>query len=203
MTSVALLLAIAAITPGPNNVLVMEAAIRAGVAGAAKAIVAVVLGGLAMLALVAGGLGSTLANAPMALALIAATGTAYLCWLGWALLRAPCVEAAGSTSDIALRPWGVFAFQFANPKGWVMVLTVFAAVAERPGDAAPAWLALALLYTAIPALCLSLWSALGFGLTAWLARPRNRRFFHRAMGLLLIGSALSLARDLFPTGLFP
>ena len=60
LITVAGMVAIAAITPGPNNFVVMEAAARAGFAAAIRAILGVLPGSLILLATVWGGLGTAL-----------------------------------------------------------------------------------------------------------------------------------------------
>jgi hypothetical protein len=51
-------LVIAAITPGPNNFMVMEASARGGAAAAGSVVLGVVLGSLGLLSLVSVGVGS-------------------------------------------------------------------------------------------------------------------------------------------------
>lgn len=185
--AIAGLLLVAAITPGPNNIVVMHAAIP-GVRRALPAIAGVLLGGLAMLALVNIGLGTLLIRWP-ALRLLTATGGAtYLAWLGWMLTRA-AGNARGDTplpSGLA----GLFGFQFLNPKAWVMLLTVTAALPAR--GPWPAFTRLAPLFVVISGLCLLLWAITGRALARHVARSATRVWIDRALGVLLIASALLL-----------
>lgn len=191
LASAGLLLA-GAITPGPNNLVVLREASRGGVRGAAGAIGGIVLGGLALLGVVATGAGALLATHATLRAVLAAIGAAYMAWLGLRLLG----SARGSAPVETPLPAGVlglFGFQFLNPKGWAMVLTI---VAAWPATSLPGYLPLALLFAVIPLACLLLWSLAGRLLVAQLARPRSRRRIDAAMGMLLLASAALLLVDL-------
>ena len=186
------LVTVAALTPGSNNLVVMRAAARAGAAGALPAVAGVVLGGLALLALVAAGGGALFRVVPHARSAVTLVGTAYLSWLGVQLVLArqaeePSQQPVGTpaTSVAAL-----FGFQFLNPKSWVMAT---AAVSASQADGAlAAFLRLALLFTLIPTLCLLLWAGLGSLLTRALLDARRRARVDRVMGTLLLASALLL-----------
>jgi threonine/homoserine/homoserine lactone efflux protein len=114
---------------------------------------------------------------------IAPVGCLYLCWLGASLiLRSGAAVGSGDE-----RPAGFFAlfmFQFVNPKGWVMVLTLASVLGPSP--------TLFLLFTVIPATCLFLWATAGALLMRSLRRKSVRTWFDRVMGALLLVSALFL-----------
>ena len=188
VVGVAGLVTIAAVTPGPNNVIALRAASRAGIRGALPAIAGVVLGGLVVLAVALAASDAAFAAVPGLHTALGAAGCAYLAWLGLGLIR-----HAGRPSDGAARALpaasvaGLFAFQFLNPKSWVMVTT---AIGAMPAGA-PVW-PLVVVFTAIPATCLTLWAIAGATLARTLARPRIAAWVDRAMGALLIATALAL-----------
>jgi threonine/homoserine/homoserine lactone efflux protein len=84
---------------------------------------------------------------------------------------------------------GLFVFQFLNPKAWLMVVSALGAL--PPGDAGSRWL-LAATFTVIPTVCLVLWAVVGAAMARVLARPRVARWVDRAMGVLLIATAVAL-----------
>lgn len=196
MIGVAGLIAVAAITPGPNNLVVMRVAAQAGFVAVLPAITGIVAGGLVMLALAMAGAGVLFATEPRLYRVIAIGGAGYLCWLGATLVMesfAPPGGARPASTGLPTRAAALFGCQFLNPKSWVMVLTVAAAV-QGNAEASHAWWPVAALFTVIPGLCLATWSLLGMLMTTSLARPQFRRWADRALGLLLIASALLLAR---------
>lgn len=181
------LLCVAAITPGPNNLVVLRAAGHAGIRAAVPAITGIVLGGLLLLALVAAGAGMAFAAHPSLKLWIGAIGALYLAWLGVSL----CVggmtprQSRASSAEPALPAGtlGLIGFQFLNPKSWVMVLTVLTAL---PATTLRDYLPLAGLFVLIPTLCLLLWASLGAWLARWLVRPVVRRGVDIVMGVLLV-----------------
>lgn len=188
------LVTVAAITPGPNNLVVMHVAARAGVVRALPVIAAIVLGSIALVALVAAGAGAVLEARPGLATTLTAAGCLYLSWMGLSLIvRGSEGSSPGQAHDQSMpeHPLWVFGFQFVNPKAWVMVVTANSAL-QVGVEAHTAFLALAALFASIPTLCLLLWSSLGTRLTSHLERRAFRVRFDRVMGALLIGFAVLL-----------
>ncbi|MFC5435544.1 LysE family translocator [Rhodanobacter umsongensis] len=184
------LLCIAAITPGPNNLVVLRAAGHGGIRAAVPAIAGIVLGGLLLLALAVLGAGAALLAHPSLKQGIGAIGSLYLAWLGVSLCVggvSPRQSRATSAEPVpAAGALGLLGFQFLNPKSWVMVLTALAAL---PAAALRDYLPLAGLFVLIPTVCLLLWAALGAWLARWLVRPVVRRGVDIVMGVLLVACA--------------
>jgi threonine/homoserine/homoserine lactone efflux protein len=185
------IVAVGAITPGPNNLIVLEAAVRGGCWAAIPPILGVMTGAVAMLALVSAGAGAAFEAEPMLRSLLTVAGCLYLVWLGLVLIRESGDRERGDgTAQPRALPrttLGVFAFQLLNPKCWVLVLT---AIAATSGEASFA--ALSAVFAVVSGVCLTFWALLGRALSAWLRQPRAGKWFDRAMGALLIGSAALL-----------
>jgi threonine/homoserine/homoserine lactone efflux protein len=207
MTAVALMITIAAITPGPNNLIILRRAAQSGFRASLPLIAAVVLGGLCMLVLVIAGFGTLLRNSPSASALLSLSGCAYLCWLGLGLLRhsivlprqtiaLKLVDEMDSRIDLPIvaniGALKMFGLQFLNPKAWLMVLTAFAAIADDQ-PFVQTQLTVVLMFAVIPTICLSLWSVFGTLLAEWLAQAKARAWLDRVMGVSLIAFALQLS----------
>jgi threonine/homoserine/homoserine lactone efflux protein len=182
------LLLVAAVTPGPNNLVVMRTAARSGFAKALPAVTGVVLGGIVLLAVVAAGIGAAFTAWPSLRMLVALGGGLYLVWLGSRLILPRGTGQAEPALPAGVS--GLFAFQLLNPKGWIMVLTVVAALPVT--GAVDSFLRLAPLFVCIPALCLLLWAGLGHALSRHLTRPPVRLWTDRVLGALLVVSALLL-----------
>jgi threonine/homoserine/homoserine lactone efflux protein len=184
------LLCIAAITPGPNNLVALRAAGRAGVRGAMPAILGIVLGGLSLLAVMMLGAGTVFTSHPPLRQWIGLGGSLYLIWLGMSLcaggIRPLNTSTTAQEPTLPAGTLGLIGFQFLNPKSWVMVLT---ALATLPANAVRDYLPLAGLFVLIPTFCLLLWAALGAWLAQWLLRPTVRRSTDIVMGALLVACA--------------
>jgi len=189
--AVAALITVGAITPGPNNLIVLRTAARRGLVGAVPAVAGIVLGGLGLLVIVAAGGAALFDRLPGLKLILAVGGCIYLAWLGFRLI-ADSFAAKDDPLAAARLPAGVAGlagFQFLNPKSWVLVLT---AVASMPAQTASGFLQLASLFVLIPATCLLLWSAFGALMMRALANARVSAWFDRAMGGALAVSAAAL-----------
>jgi len=186
------LILIATLTPGPNNLMVLQLAGARGVRAALPAIAGIVAGGLGMIALARIGLDTAASHQPLLQRGIVAAGAAYLGALGLGLVYRSFGTAethSASRQTSALGAPALFVLQFANPKAYVLVLTVTAAArAAGAGE-----FLLPLLFVAISSSSLLAWAVLGRGATRILRSRLARARFDRVMGVLLIASAGSLA----------
>jgi threonine/homoserine/homoserine lactone efflux protein len=190
------LLVAAAITPGPNNFIVLEAGARRGLLAASRVIAGVVIGSLVLLALVWAGIAAMIEAAPSLQMMLSVSGGLYLGWLGAAMAsndpHKNAEEGAFSLARARLPSSlvGVATFQLLNPKAWVLVTTAAAAMAGSDSV-----VVLGALIAVISALCLLLWAIAGRALSGLLEKPRPRLWFDRSMGALLLVSALGLIVD--------
>jgi threonine/homoserine/homoserine lactone efflux protein len=187
------ILLVGAITPGPNNLVVMTAGARGGIGGALPALAGIILGTLAMSAVVVLGAGVAFAAEPRIRTAITAAGCLYLGWLGLRLFTTGDAQAMAtlpSETHLPSHAAGLFFFQFLNPKAWAMVLTVTSGV--HSGIGATRIGLLVALIVLIPAVCLALWAWLGSLMTRRLTHTREGKWFQRSMGALLVVSALLL-----------
>lgn len=187
------LLGVAAITPGPNNLVVLHVAARGGMRGALPAISGIVLGGLLLLSVLALGLDAAFVAYPSLRLWIGMVGALYLAWLGMVLLASGVAprsdHRAAAKASLPTGAMALLGFQFLNPKSWVMAATALVAL---PATSVRDLLPLAALFVVIPTLCLLTWAALGASLTRWLARPLVRRGVDAAMGATLMAFAAVL-----------
>jgi threonine/homoserine/homoserine lactone efflux protein len=187
LSALLLLAIVGSFTPGPNTTIATVTGAHYGV----RATVPHMLGvpfGFAMM-LVAGALGISAAMLatpwlPLALKWI---GIAYLLWIAWQI-----AGSSGSATGTVMRPfsfWQSAAFQFVNPKAWMLTM---ATVATFMGDPfSRTRLGLIVLVFVIAAFAsLVLWAAVGAGLREWLAVGTRLRSFNRIMGLMLAATAV-------------
>jgi threonine/homoserine/homoserine lactone efflux protein len=86
-------------------------------------------------------------------------------------------------------------FQWVNPKALVMAVAATAAYTQ-PGDYFASLMIVALVFGAINAPCVSVWTLFGLAMRRVLRDARNVRVFNFAMAALLIVSFLPLVTDL-------
>jgi threonine/homoserine/homoserine lactone efflux protein len=186
----ALLLTVGALTPGPNNLLMLRIGVERGARAALLPASGVVLGGVVMLLAAATGMAPLLAAHPGVRSAIVNGGALYVAWLGVRLIRSAGAPSPQMPAPPATGALGMLLLQFVNPKSWVLVTTLTATSAGAAS--APALGALTLLFALIPFLCLTLWAAGGALAARVLQHCRGRAWFDRATGLTLLLCALLL-----------
>jgi len=192
------IITVASITPGPNNFVVMAAAVRGGLVAAVPAMLGVVIGALALIVMVWAGAGVMFDALPLLRRLFLFAGALYLIWLGVVMLwqSRAVVDGQSGQTPIALPQTtiGLAVFQIVNPKAWVLVLTATTAISTEMSGLR-SLIMLALIFVPISSICLTLWALAGVSLSSGLAEAKLKRWFDQLMAVLLIGSALMLMSE--------
>lgn len=180
---------VAAITPGPSNVILASTGANAGVRRGLPTLFGLTLGMGSMMFLVAFGLGSLVLANPVILRGLKWGGVAVLLWLAWKIATASRGGAPATTGVLGF--WQAAALQGVNPKAWIVCASAAGAYLHA-GTASPivqaAALGLLFVLAAVPS-CL-VWLVLGASLQRWLHSERARRRFNLAMGVLLAASVV-------------
>ena len=188
----ALFAIVAAVTPGPSNVILASIGVSAGVRRGLPCLFGVVIGTGLMLAVVALGLGSVVLDHATFLRVMRWCGAAVLLWLAWKIATSGKSANGTATAVIGFRRAAVL--QLMNPKSWIA--SVSAAGAYLSAGASPAAQAIELgfvfVLAALP--CCFLWLAFGASLQRTLNTERAARTFNVAMGAVLAGSIVLFIR---------
>ena len=175
------------ITPGPNNTMILTSGVNFGLQRTLPHLLGICIGFGLMQMLVGLGLHGVLGQYPIVLECLRYVGGAYMVWLAWKLAtsRTTPGEAAGNSRPLGF--WGAAAFQWVNPKAWVMCMT--AMTAYLPADANPVQvLLLGSLFTLLGLPCVGSWAAFGSSMRKFLQDPLKLRIFNNAMALALVAS---------------
>jgi threonine/homoserine/homoserine lactone efflux protein len=182
---------VAAITPGPSNLILTSTGAAVGVLRGLPALIGQVVGMGLMLFVVAFGFGSLVLKSSLILEAIKWCGVAFLLWLSWQIATAGRSETTEERGYVGL--WTAAAFQWVNPKAWLVcagaVGTYFQAAA---GSAFGRSASLALLFVLAAFPSCFLWLAAGAGVQRYLRGERAWRIFNVTMAALLAGSILLL-----------
>lgn len=183
---------VGAFTPGPNNLMLATSGVNFGLRRTVPHMLGVVAGFPVLFAAVGLGIGGLFQRFPGLHVVVMVIGSAYLLWLAWKIAFAPVV-AKGATNARPLTFWQAAAFQWVNPKGWMVVITAIGLYTEA-GDTYLRQLAIMTLIALLVTLgSTSTWAAFGIGIRRLFEhRPRLLRAFNVTMGLLLIGSLAPL-----------
>ncbi len=179
----------AAGTPGPSNTLLIAAGANVGVLRGLPCLLGVALGMGLMMFLVAFGLGSVILHHPAVLEVVKWCGAAVLGWLAWKIATAG--RSGASTAGPPVGFLGAAAFQWINPKSWLVCASAAATFLQDGASSALAQSAafgLTFVLASLPS-CFP-WLAFGAVMQRVLRSERSRRLFNGAMGALLAASVL-------------
>ena len=179
---------VAAVTPGPSNVMLLAAGARAGLIGGLPCLAGVVAGMAGLIGVAALGFGGVVSALPDALALLRWGGAALLLWLAWKIARAPPMVARTGADPVGF--WRAFAFQWVNPKSWIVAASAAATYGSVVGGGVGRALLMATVFGAAAAPSGLLWLAFGSALQRALTDARRARVFNAVMGLLLAASVV-------------
>jgi len=181
---------VAAITPGPSNVMLTATGAQVGILRGLPCLLGVSTGMGLMLFLVPLGLGSVVLGHPLLLRALNWAGAAVLLWLSWRIATSSGGIDAGSGGK-SVGYVGATVFQWVNPKSWLVSASAagtFLSAGSTSPVAQAACLGGLFVVAALPSGFL--WLAFGAAVQRLLGEPRRRRIFNVAMGTLL---ALSIA----------
>ena len=194
LTALCLFAFASSITPGPNNTMLMASGANFGLRASLPHMWGVTIGFIGLIALCGLGLAGVFAAFPLLHQVLKWGGAAYLLWLAFKIATAKGIGTK-ATGGRPMRFSGAVAFQFVNPKGWVMALGTVSTYV--PGRAFLANLMVALLvFTVTDAFTVFAWTAFGMGIRRILNRPLMLRVFNIGMGLLLVVSLYPLFSEL-------
>ncbi|MEJ4046839.1 LysE family translocator [Erwinia sp. SLM-02] len=114
---------VAAITPGPNNMLLTASGANFGFWRSLALMVGIMLGMQIMLLMVAFGIGGLILLYPSLHLLMKIAGSLYLLWLAWKIGTAKYEKLETGDGPASPMPfWQGGLLQLINPKAWLMVL---------------------------------------------------------------------------------
>ena len=187
---------VTSITPGPNNTMLLASGVNFGFRRTMPHLFGISIGVAILMLCVGFGLGEAFRRVPVLYTVLEAASVAYLLYLAWRIGTSGEVKAHGAKP----RPMTFIeaaAFQWVNPKAWMMVLTA-ATTVQLSADYGmnAAWMSVVFILIGFPCICL--WAAFGLGLRRFLSNPRALHIFNVTMAVLLILSLYPLVAHLLP-----
>ncbi len=174
------------ITPGPNNMMLLASGVNYGLTRSIPHMLGI-SGGFGFLLLCVGlGLGQLLEAAPVLYTVLKIAGAAYLVYLAWRIANSGSGESASS----ARAPMSFFeaaAFQWVNPKAWMMAVTSMTLYTSTQNYMASV-LFVVVVFTLVNLPSVAVWCGMGLALKRQLSDPGTLKFFNITMALLLVAS---------------
>jgi threonine/homoserine/homoserine lactone efflux protein len=181
---------VAAITPGPSNVMITATGSAAGIARGLPCVFGSAAGMASLMFAAALGLGQLILGHPEILRVMNWCGAAFLLWLAWKIANAGPAGEAGAAKPVGFL--GAAFFQWVNPKGWLVSIGASGTYLQPDAgsqllQAAAAFAGLFFI-TALPSGFV--WLVLGASLQGLLRDVRTARLFNTVMALALAVSVL-------------
>lgn len=174
------------ITPGPNNVMLTASGLRFGFRRTIPHMLGICVGVMLMVLGVGLGMSSLFSAFPLLYPVLKYVGAAYLLYLAWRIMRAGSPGRAGEHA----KPFTFLqaaAFQWVNPKAWIMVIGAIATYLPQQGFLGNLLL-LMLIFGAVNLPSIAVWAYAGSLLREVLHTKRAVQIFNTGMALLLVAS---------------
>jgi threonine/homoserine/homoserine lactone efflux protein len=183
------------ITPGPNNVLLTALGASVGLRRGLPALFGIAFGFAVMIFVISIGIGRVILEADPAVTLgMRLVGLSIIAWMAWQIATAPVADEADFAGDATPTPrlgnfLGAAAFQWVNPKAWMICASAIAAYLDITRDILPQATMLAATFVVAGLVGCLPWLAAGT-LVGRFLKGRRARIFNSAMAVLLVASMM-------------
>ncbi len=174
------------ITPGPNNMMLFASGVNFGFVRTIPHMLGIGAGFFLLLIAVGFGLGALLHSVPAVYTALKFAGGAYLIWIAWKIGTSRSLSE-GKASAQPMTFIGAAAFQWVNPKAWVMAVSAMATYTSSESYLFSV-LVVGLVFALVNVPSVSTWAGFGSALRQWLSEPSRLKWFNITMAVLLVVS---------------
>ncbi|KQV82076.1 LysE family translocator [Rhizobium sp. Root1220] len=172
------------ITPGPNNMMLFASGVNFGFRRTIPHMFGIGVGFLSLLLGVGLGLGALLHAVPAVYTALKFAGGAYLVWIAYKIATSRSLSE-GQSGTKPMSFLSAAAFQWVNPKAWVMAVTAMATYTV-PDIYLASVLIVGFAFAAVNVPSVSTWAGFGSALREWLSDPLRLKWFNISMAVLLV-----------------
>lgn len=172
------------ITPGPNNMMLFTSGVNFGFRRTIPHMLGIGVGFFVLLIAVGLGLGALLHTVPLLYTALKFAGGAYLVWIAWKIGTSRSLSERESGAQ-PMSFMSAAAFQWVNPKAWVMAVTAMATYTNEQLYLFSVLL-VGLAFAALNVPSVSTWAGFGSALRDWLSDPVRLKWFNITMAVLLV-----------------
>ena len=175
---------VTSMTPGPNNIMLLASGVNFGFRRSIPHMMGVAIGFQILLLCIAFGLGKILESVPILYTVLKFSGGSYLLFLAYKIATSGPVKNTASESR-PLSFFGAAAFQWVNPKAWVVSLSAVSTYTNVEFYFDTVLIVTATVF-AVSILSVTTWTSFGMALKQFLSNPKTLRRFNVTMALLLV-----------------
>ncbi|ANG96169.1 LysE family translocator [Brucella pseudogrignonensis] len=177
---------VSSVTPGPNNLMLLASGVNFGFRRTVPHMLGIGVGFFVLLLAVGFGLGALIETMPSFYTSLKFAGGAYMLYLAWKIATSRSIgESKTGDSGVPMTFFQAAAFQWVNPKAWVMAITGIATYANHDNYYV-AVLLVSAAFAIVNLPSVSVWAGFGTLLRNWLADPTRLKWFNLTMALLLV-----------------
>ncbi|TYR32876.1 LysE family translocator [Mesorhizobium microcysteis] len=184
---------VTSITPGPNNFMLMASGVNFGFRRTIPHMLGIGAGFLSLLLCVGFGLGAVLTAYPALHIGLKIAGGAYLLYLAWRIAMSRSMSEKNGKAARPMTFLEAAAFQWVNPKAWVMAVTAMA-IYTNPAAPFLSVVLVAVAFALVNLPSVSTWAGFGMALRGFLSDPARLKWFNIAMGVALAISLWPMLR---------
>jgi len=193
LTALAIFAFVSSITPGPNNLMLMNSGANYGFKRTLPHALGVGIGFTVMVALVGLGIMQLFDIFPISYQILKVLSIVYLLYLAGKIAMS---NSSIETDNSNAKPFTFVQaamFQWVNPKAWTMALTAISVYAPTKSLGAVLFVSLAFGLVNFP--CISGWVVLGQKMQVFLTNKKRLRIFNGSMAALLVLSLYPVLLD--------
>lgn len=184
---------VSSVTPGPNNFMLLASGVNFGFRRTIPHIFGIAFGFGALFLAVGFGLGALLKAVPVLHTGLKIAGGAYLLYLAWRIATSGALGQGTEGKAVPMTFLEAAAFQWVNPKAWVVAVTAMA-IYTNPQAPFVSVLLVALAFVMVTFPSVSVWAGFGTALRGFLADPARLKWFNIGMGLALAATLWPMLR---------
>lgn len=184
---------VTSVTPGPNNFMLLASGVNFGFWRTVPHMFGIAAGFATLLFGVGLGLGAVLNAYPALDLALKIAGGAYLLHLAWKTAMSRSMAAKGEAKAVPMTFLQAAAFQWVNPKAWIMAVTAIA-IYTNPQAPFLSMLLITVAFAVVNLPSVSVWAGFGTALRGFLADPARLKWFNIAMGVLLAATLWPMLR---------
>lgn len=177
-------------TLGPNAFMLISSGLNYGIKNSLPHYFGVVFGFPVLVAFIGFGLGSFFTQYPSFHQAIKILGVSYLLYLAWKIANTKSANT-GSNLQKPLTFFQAAAFQWVNPKAWVIAIGAIATFTTH-GNISTQIIFIIFACFLASLLCMGIWLVIGASLQTLIERPRQFQLLNIAMAFVLIVSIIPM-----------
>ncbi|WP_159566982.1 LysE family translocator [Budvicia diplopodorum] len=186
--SMLIFLWIAAITPGPNNMLLTSSTANFGFVRSLPLMFGIMVGMQLLLLLVAAGVGGIITAYPQLHLALKILGSLYLIWLAWKIATSRYEKL--ETNSGAAKPVRLYQgllLQALNPKAWLMGIGSVASYSLAGTHYSASIIAISIAMCSVNIVAGAVWMGFGTAISRLLQSRKSWAIFNFCMGILTAG----------------